>query len=130
MTSTTRIGQNVHLNGLHVQGCGTVTIGDNFHSGPGCLFITQNHNYDAGDALPYDETYFARDIVIGDNVWLGARVIVLGGAEVGEGVVVQAGSCVVKSLPRCAVAGGHPATVFKYRDVQHYDELKSRGRFH
>lgn len=129
MTRTTFLGSNVNFNGMRIVGQGEVTIGDNFHSGPECLMISQNHNYDSGDAIPYDSTYVPQDIVIEDNVWLGSRVIVLGSVRIGEGAIVQAGSCVVSDIPACAVAGGHPARVFKYRDREHYDRLKREGKF-
>ena len=126
----TYLGDNVNFNGLEVSGGGKVVIGDNFHSGPGCLLITQTHNYDVGEAIPYDDTYVLQEIVIEDNVWLGSRVIVLGGVRIGEGAIIQAGSCVVRDVPRCAIAGGHPAEVFKYRDVEHYERMKAAGKFH
>ncbi|MGE8439388.1 MAG: acyltransferase [Pseudomonas palmensis] len=129
VTKHTVLGRNVNFNGLQVAGGGQVTIGDNFHSGPECLFITEFHNYDAGDAIPYDQTSLLKNIIICDNVWLGSRVIVLGGVEVGEGAIIQAGSVVTKSIPPFAIAGGHPAKVFKYRDIEHYQRLKAEGKF-
>lgn len=108
---------------------GGVSIGDNFHSGPGCLLITDMHNYEHGNAIPYDNTIVKKQIMIGDNVWLGTRVIVLGGCSIGEGAVIQAGSVVTKDVPVCAVVGGHPAQVFKYRDKEHYNKLKEARRF-
>ena len=71
-----------------------------------------------------------KNIIIEDNVWLGDRVIILGGIKIGEGAVIQAGSVVVEDIPICAVAGGHPAKVFKYRDQTHYFQLKQEGKFH
>jgi acetyltransferase-like isoleucine patch superfamily enzyme len=130
VTKMTKLGRNVNFNGMRILGGGSVTIGDNFHSGSECLMITQNHNYDHGTAVPYDSTYIYKDIMIEDNVWLGNRVIVLGGVIIGEGAIVQAGSVVVRDIPRCAIAGGHPAKVFKFRDIEHYEELKSQGKFH
>lgn len=130
LTAETHLGTNVHMNGLEIYGHGTVTIGDNFHSGPGCLFIVQNHDYDHGEAVPYDGSYVSKGITIGNNVWIGARVIVLGGVTIGDGAIIQAGSCVVSDVPRCAIAGGHPAKVFKARDVAHYERLVAAGRFH
>ena len=50
--------------------------------------------------------------------------MVLGGVTLGEGCIIQAGSVVVSDIPDCAIAGGHPAKVFKYRDIRHYEELK------
>lgn len=130
VTSKTYLGSNVNINGMLIEGGGTVRIGDNFHSGHSCLLITQNHNYDHGKAIPYDDTYILEDINIGDNVWLGDRVIVLGSVTIGEGAIIQAGSCVVSDISECAVAGGHPAKVFKYRDIEHYEKLKAAGKFH
>lgn len=56
-----------------------MTIGDHFHSGRDCLIISPNHNYDAGNAIPYDDTFVYKDVMIEDNVWIGDRVIILGG---------------------------------------------------
>jgi chloramphenicol O-acetyltransferase type B len=128
-TRRTCVGKNTHFNGLTVAGLGSVTIGDNFHSGPDCLLITSIHNYDHGSALPYDHTHIMKDIVIEDNVWLGSRVTIVGGIVLGEGCIVQAGAVVVSDVPKCAIAGGNPATVFKTRDVDHYERLKAEGKF-
>lgn len=126
----TYLGNNVNFNGIKIQGIGKVVIGDNFHSGEECLMITQNHNYDKGNSIPYDDTYIYKDIYIGDNVWIGSRVIILGGISIGEGAIIQAGSVVTKSIPKYAIAGGSPAKVFKYRDIQHYENLKKQKKFH
>ena len=48
---------------------GCLFIGDFVHSGTNCLVITRNHNYDTGHAIPYDETFEYKDVVIGDFVW-------------------------------------------------------------
>ncbi len=125
----TVLGQNVNFNGFAIDGAGNVTIGDNFHSGKDCKLITQFHNFE-GAAIPYDSTYILKPITIHDNVWLGDRVIILGGVTIGEGAIIQAGSVVVKDVPPCAIAGGHPAKVFKYRDKEHYYQLKKEGKFH
>ena len=129
VTSKTHLGNNVNFNGIRISGGGTVYIGDNFHSGVECMMITQNHNYE-GSKIPYDSTYIYKDIIIEDNVWLGNRVIVLGGVRIGEGSIIQAGSVVVGDIPKYAIAGGHPAKVFSNRDKAHYEKLKNEGKFH
>ena len=130
LNSNTVLGNNVNFNGMEIQGFGNVVIGNNFHSGPDCLMITQVHNYDHGTEIPYDSTNIVKDITIEDNVWLGARVIVLGGVTIGEGAIIQAGSVVVSDIPKYGIAGGAPAKVFKYRDIEHYEKLKAEGKFH
>ena len=129
LTPQTVLGKNPNFDGYNVIGKGKVVFGDNFHSGIECMIITQYHNYE-GDAIPYDSTYIQKDVTIGDNVWFGNRVIVLGGVTIGEGAIIQAGAVVVKDIPPCAIAGGNPATVFKYRNKDHYNALKAEGKFH
>lgn len=130
LTSNTILHKNPNFNGLTIKGGGRVEIGDNFHSGEDCLIITQNHNYDSGDALPYDNTFIYKDVKIEDNVWFGDRVIVLGGCTIGEGAILQAGCLVTKDVPPLSIVGGIPAKVFKMRDQEHYNKLKALGKFH
>lgn len=129
VTGKTHLGDNVNFNGMHIMGQGRVEIGDNFHSGSECQMITSYHNFDGGQAIPYDDTYIHKDIIIEDNVWLGNRVIVLGGVTIGEGAIIQAGSVVVADIPKYAIAGGHPAKPFSQRDIAHYENLKAQKKF-
>ncbi|MDR0292070.1 MAG: CatB-related O-acetyltransferase [Elusimicrobium sp.] len=55
------------------------------------------------------------DIVIGNDVWIGANAVILSGVKIGNGAIVAAGAVVVKDVPDYAVAGGVPAKVIKYR---------------
>lgn len=131
VNKNTILGKNCNFNGMKIKGNGKVIIRDNFHSGQECLMITSYHKYDGSDAIPYDSKEdINKDIIIEENVWLGDRVIVLGGVTVGEGAIIQAGSVVVKNVPKYAIVGGHPAKVFKYRDKEHYERLKALGKFH
>ena len=127
-TKKTKIGSNCSFNGMKVMGNGVVQIKDNFHSGKECMIMTNNHNYE-GSKLPYDDTYIVQNVTIDENVWIGTRVIILGGVHIGEGAIIQAGSVVVGDIPALAIAGGHPAKVFKYRNANHYYELKEKGCF-
>ena len=129
VTARTYLGHNINFNGMIITGAGRVDIGDNFHSGKDCLIISSYHNYDNGTAIPYDDTYIHKDVIIEENVWLGNRVIILGGVTIGEGAIIQAGSCITSNIPSYAIAGGHPAKVFKYRDIEHYNRLKKEGSF-
>jgi len=130
VTNKTILGKNVNFNGLKIKSRGYVTIGDNFHSGEDCLIITDIHKYDFAEKIPYDNTYIIKDLVIEDNVWLGDKVIILGGVKIGEGSIIQAGSVVVNNIPPYSIAGGHPAKVFSQRDIKNYHKLKKEGKFH
>ena len=129
LTSQTYLGKYCSFNGFVVQGGGKLIIGDHFHSGEDILVITQNHNYDKGTKIPYDETYTYKNVIIESNVWVGSRVIILGGVRIGEGAIIQAGSVVAHDIPKYAIAGGHPAKVIKNRDIEHYKKLKNEGKF-
>lgn len=131
LTHNTFLDNNVNFNGMNIVGYGKINIGKNFHSGSECMMITTFHDYDNGKTIPYDSVSdINKDIVIEDNVWLGSRVIVLGGITIGEGAIIQAGSVVVNNIPKYSIAGGHPAKVFKTRDIEHYEKLKKEGSFH
>lgn len=123
-------GENCNFNGMTVLGCGIVIIGDNFHSGENCRMITSNHNFDGGTEIPYDSTHIAKKIVIGDNVWFGDSVLVVGNVEIGEGAIIAAGSVVCKDVPVGAIVGGNPAKLIRFRDMEHYNQLKRAGKFH
>lgn len=127
-TKKTIIGNNCHFNGMKITGNGTVTIGNNFHSGGNILILTSNHNYE-GKYIPYDDTMIDGDVYIEDNVWIGQNVTILQGVKIGEGSIIQAGSVVVSDIPEYAISGGHPARVFKQRDIEHYEELKKEQKF-
>lgn len=129
VTSNTFLGDNVCFNGMSMSGNGKITIGIYFHSGVNCQIITSFHNYES-TMLPYDTSYVDKDVTIGDCVWLGNNIIILGGVTIGEGAIIQAGSVVCKDIPPLAIAGGHPATVFKYRNKDHYEKLKSENKFY
>ena len=124
------LGNNCNFNGMRIIGNGTVRIGNNFHSGIECMIITQNHDYDDGNAIPYGDKYHYKNIVIEDNVWFGNRVIVTGNITIGEGAIIAAGAVVTKDVPALAIVGGNPARVIKYRNHDHYYELKLANKFH
>tara|TARA_B110000211_G_scaffold228977_1_gene286023 strand:- start:408 stop:938 length:531 start_codon:yes stop_codon:yes gene_type:complete len=122
-------GDNCNFNGMTVYGNGTIKFGDNFHSGNSCVIITQNHNYDTGVYIPYDNSFVLKTVIIKDNVWFGSNVMVVGDVTIGEGAIIAAGSVVVKDIPNYGIVGGNPAKLIKYRDIEHYEKLKSEKKF-
>lgn len=56
---------------------------------------------------------FSRDVIIGDNVWLTNRIVVLKGVTIGEGALISAMSLVRKDVPAYALVAGNPGKVIK-----------------
>lgn len=106
-----------------------VKIGDYFHSGTNVKIMLGSHDYDNGDKIPYGKTFTRKQVIIDDYVWIGSDVIISGNVHIGEGAIVAIGSVVVKDVPRCAIVGGNPAKIIKYRDVEHFEKLKAGGKY-
>ncbi|WP_239308071.1 DapH/DapD/GlmU-related protein [Frankia sp. Cj3] len=79
------------------------------------VFVTAS-NYRTPPGVPVmHQDKDERDIRIGANVWLGARVVVVAGVTIGDGCIVGANSVVTTSLPPDAIAVGAPARVVGHR---------------
>ena len=95
---------------------GKVTIGDNVMIGPELMCYTTNHQIKRTDIPMIDQGFSEMyPIIIGDDVWIGSRVIILGG-KIGNGAVIGAGAVVTHDIPSNAVVGGNPAKVIKMRE--------------
>lgn len=95
---------------------GKVKIGNDVMMAPEVLILTANHRFDRLDVpMRMQEHYPSEPVAIGDDVWIGTRVIILPGVSIGHGAIVGAGAVVTKDLPQYAIAGGNPARVIKYR---------------
>ena len=125
----TAIGDNVRFNGIKIMGTGKVLIGNYFQSGIECLILSQNHDWE-GETIPFGKQFIIKDVVIEDFVWIGSRVTILPGAKIGEGAIIGAGAVVAGEIPPYAIAGGNPARVIKYRNIEHFKELKENKMFY
>lgn len=94
---------------------GTV-IGNGVMMGPECAVFTRNHVFERTDIPMFQQGATPiLPVVIEDDVWIGARVILLPGAHVGKGAVIGAGSVVSGDIPAMAIAAGNPARVLRMR---------------
>lgn len=59
--------------------------------------------------------YPYKRVTVGNDVWIGARAMIMGGVKISDGAVVGAGAIVTKDVPPYAVVGGVPARVIRYR---------------
>lgn len=89
----------------------TITIGDHVLVGPRVGLYTANHAIDAGERIAGG--CYARPIVIGDGVWVGGNVDIMGGVTIGENSIIGAGSVVTKSIPPNVIAAGTPCRVIR-----------------
>lgn len=95
---------------------GAVEIGDQVMMGPEVLVMTQNHCIDRTDIpMMVQGLTESRQVVIEDDVWIGARAVIMPGVRVGRGSVVAAGAIVTKSVPPMSIVGGNPARVIRSR---------------
>lgn len=96
---------------MTVLDCGLVTIGDRVMFGPYVSIYAATHETEVQSRR--DNIEFAREVIIGDDCWIGGQVVILAGVSIGEGCTVAAGSVVTKTIPAWSVAAGIPAKVVK-----------------
>ena len=113
--SSISIGDNSGI-GINCLVGGAAVIGRDVMMGPECIFYAQNHAFDRLD-IPMNRQGFGEDrpVTVGDDVWFGARVIVLPGVRIGSHCIIGAGSVVTKDVPDYAVVGGNPARILRMR---------------
>ncbi len=115
-----RIGNNVSLGVscvIHSVGASSVVIGNDCPIAAYCYLIGGgNYRYDRVDVpIMQQEAYSKGGIVVEDNVWIGAQVVVLDGVTIGSGSVVAAGAAVYRNVPKMSIVGGVPAKVVRRR---------------
>ncbi|MCU1500724.1 MAG: transferase hexapeptide repeat containing protein, partial [Ilumatobacteraceae bacterium] len=106
------IGEGVFINyGTSISASRLVRIGARTQIGTHCMLI--DNAFHRVEPELRDELPESKSIVLGPNVWLGARVIVLPGVSIGADSVVAAGSVVSKDVPPRTLVGGMPAKVIR-----------------
>jgi maltose O-acetyltransferase len=105
-------GDNLFVNfGAVFLDCAPIRIGRNAFLAPGVHLYTATHPTDAATRVAGRE--YALPITIGDDAWLGGRVIVCPGVTIGDRCVIGAGSVVTKNIPAGVVAAGNPCRVIR-----------------
>ena len=94
---------------------GKVRCGDGVRIASHVSLVGFNHGYDDPDVPIWRQKHESLGIVIEDDVWLGANVVVVDGVTIGRGAVIAAGAVVSKDVPAMAIVGGVPAKVLRYR---------------
>jgi maltose O-acetyltransferase len=117
----TKIGKRCFFNyNLTIQDDARVTIGDDNNFGPNLTIVTPVHPLCADERrLMHDETgapkrfCYAKPVVIGNDCWFGANVVVCPGVTIGDRCVIGAGSVVTRDVPPDSFAAGNPCRVVR-----------------
>lgn len=101
------IGNNCGFSGTVIGAFKSIKIGNNVRCGANTLITDSDWHLDdhrAGEP---------KDVVIGDNVWLGINVVVLKGVSIGNNTLIGANSVITKDIPSDVIAAGNPCKVIK-----------------
>lgn len=107
--SRSQLGQNSRIGPYTI-------IGDDVVMGPDVVIMTTSHNFERLDVPINRQGHMqVRPVIIGSDVWIGTRVIILPGVTIGDQAVIGAGAVVTKDVPPRAIVGGNPTRVIRYR---------------
>jgi acetyltransferase-like isoleucine patch superfamily enzyme len=112
-----RLGDDVSINrGSNIAATGGLTIGDHVSIAHAVTVLTVEHGFADPDIPIKRQPIMFHPVTIGNNVWIGARVCILGGVTLANGTIVAAGSVVKHSVTEenCTIAGV-PARIVKRR---------------
>ncbi len=106
------VGRNCFINyNCTILDNARVVMGDNCMLAPGVSIYTAGHTlHPSLRAKGYE---YGKEVIIGDNVWIGGNAIILPGVKVGSNSVIGAGSVVSKDIPEWSLAVGNPCKVIR-----------------
>jgi acetyltransferase-like isoleucine patch superfamily enzyme len=112
-----KIGDRFGLNSNgHVNAdFGMLQIGNDVMIGPNTVIRASDHRTTHVDTPMWGQGHERTGIVIGDDVWIGANVVIVAGVTVGSHVVIGAGAVVTRDVPDYSLAAGVPARVIRDR---------------
>jgi acetyltransferase-like isoleucine patch superfamily enzyme len=110
-----RIGSGTYINrGTILDARNKLHIGRNVMIGPNCYFTDANHGTAPGSSVKSQPMQLA-SLIIEDEAWIGAHVVILPGVRIGKGAVIGAGAVVTRDVPGETIAHGVPARVTRHR---------------
>lgn len=109
-----RIGDRNYFNrNVMLDACGIIEIGSHNMFGPDIYITDSNHTFGT-EIVPSKAPMQVGRVIIGDRCWIGAQVVILKGAELGDGCVVGAGAVVNKCFPAGSIIAGVPARLISF----------------
>ncbi len=107
-----KIGSDVTI-GISNVIIGPVQIGNHVILAQNIVVSGLNHGYDDVNVPIHQQKCITREIIIGDESWIGANVVIVAGIRIGKHAVVAAGSVVTKDVPEFSIVAGNPAKLIK-----------------
>lgn len=103
--------------GINSEIHGKTTIGNDVMMGPEVVIYTVNHEFhDKSKTIIEQKFQEEKPVIIGNDVWLGRRVMIMPGVTIGDGAIIGAGAVVAKDIPPYAIAVGNPVKIVGYRE--------------
>lgn len=122
------IGQNVYFgvgNSISVGNGSTINsnsrlesnieIGDDVLIGPDVVMMTSSHQFERVDIPISHQGMINKKITIGNDVWIGTRVVILPGVKINDQAIIGANTVVTKDVPARAIFAGSPGKLIRYR---------------
>lgn len=110
-------GNNIFINSSFHISARNLSLGSNIMIGPGLVIECDNHEYHQVGQTMFETRNIRKigNIIIEDDVWIGANVVILPNVLIGEGCIIGAGSIISKSLPPYSICVGNPCKPIKCR---------------
>jgi acetyltransferase-like isoleucine patch superfamily enzyme len=110
-----QVGNNTVISGACIHCRKKVIIGDNCLISAGVIIIDNNsHSISINPAIRHSRQDIDEgDVIIGNNVWIGFRSLIMKGVQIDDNAIVAAGSVVTKNIPTNTIVGGNPARAVK-----------------
>lgn len=108
------LNENIYIGHFNNIRCAKkIIIGENTKIAQFVTIVDSNYNIEKKD-INFDEA-IKREVIIGNNVWIGANCVILPGVNIGDYSVIAAGSVVTKDIPSETIVAGNPARIIKKR---------------
>ncbi len=122
------IGNNVRIG----YGCfffckGGIEIGDNSILSRNIVIYSSNHDY-MGDAIPYNNNYVDKPVVIGKGVWIGMGVMIVPGVIIGDGAIIGMGTVVSRNVSAGEIIVGSAQRPIATREMKRFNELQDEDK--